>query len=371
MATVLDMVEKESRRKIKRKSRSGSKTSKKLDKKGNRPDKSQDKPMIEVAEAYVEARKFLQDNGISISTITINCSLGVDVDIESFAKYVVLTTDGVVSIKFGNRKNLVTNRTIVQLKPKKKPSKKNFYNQSTILMKPMNNLERNYLNIKVFRNGSIHVTGCKDLDDLYNVINTLIDILKKGRKITTKKGKVRHVNFVKDTVSICLQNVHVRMINSNFRVDYKIDRKKLALLLKKHHGPNTKDTHIGPVEYKYKPNGGHSGVNIKYHHDEKNRPSIFVFQTGAIIITGAKTLNHIIMAYHFINKIIEKYHDEIRIVTLDTKVVQDAIYEYFKMRNRKLKNAAKITKNLWYSDFEDYNPRPSKKTTSKRLQLEI
>ena len=279
------------------------------------------------------AKQFLKDHGISISTITLDCKLHTLIDVDKFAKNVVLREDEIVSVKFGNRKDIATNRTIVIIKSKKKPSKKNFYNQVTILMKPMNNPARNYINIKVFKNGSLQMTGCKDMDDFNNVTTTLIRILSEGTNIENRKGKKIHIKFIDSPTKIGIFNVKIRMINSNFKLDHKIDRKKLARLLRKNHKENTNDTEFGYIEFKYKPNGGHSCVNIKYHHDENKKTSIFVFQTGAIIITGAKNLNHIIMAYRFINRIIEKYFDQIRIVDLDPKAVQDEIARFF--RNKK------------------------------------
>lgn len=283
--------------------------------------------------AFLESKQFLKDHNIKISTITLDCKLHTIINLDKFAKYVVLKEDEIVSIKFGNRTDTATNRTIVFIKPKKKPSVKNFYNQVTILMKPTNNPERNYINIKVFKNGSLQMTGCKDMDDFTNVTTTLINILKTGKTIN-RHNKTIHVKLIKEPEKIGINDVKIRMINSNFKLDYKIDRKKLAKLLKKNHRKNTKDTEIGYVECKYEPTSGHSCVNIKYHYDETNRPSIFVFQTGAIIITGAKTLQHIIMAYHFINKILAHYHDKIRIIDLDQKEVQKEIVNFFKNKKK-------------------------------------
>jgi TATA-box binding protein (TBP) (component of TFIID and TFIIIB) len=45
----------------------------------------------------------------------------------------------------------------------------------------------------------------------------------------------------------------------------------------------------------------HSCVNVKYDHPEK-KISIFVFEKGSIVITGAKNGDHIKSAYNFINK---------------------------------------------------------------------
>ncbi|XWV25162.1 TATA-box-binding protein-like protein [Tupanvirus deep ocean] len=294
-----------------------------------------DKISKKAISSYLEAKKFLKDHNISISTITLDCKLHTLIDVDKFAKNVVLKEDEIVSVKFGNRKDPATNRTIVVLKTKKKPSLKNFYNQVTILMKPMNNPTRNYINIKVFKNGSLQMTGCKDMDDFNNVTTTLIKILKRGRDVKNKNGKIVHVDFIDNPKEIGIYDIKIRMINSNFKLDYKVDRKKLAKLLKKNHRPSTKDKEIGYVECKYEPTGGHSCVNIKYKYDEKNKPSIFVFQTGAVIITGAKNLPQIIMAYHFIHKILNKYYNEIRIIDLDQKEVQAAIANFFKKNKNK------------------------------------
>ena len=149
-------------------------------------------PKIEInntsLQSYIDSKKFLADNKIKISTITLDCKLGVVIDIDKLAKYVVLREDGIVSIKYGDRKNPATNRTIVAVK--KKQSNRNFFNQVTILMKPTNNIKKNYINIKVFNNGSVQATGCTDIDDFNNVINTLIGILKKGQDIKNKNNKI-------------------------------------------------------------------------------------------------------------------------------------------------------------------------------------
>ena len=285
-----------------------------------------------IMKSYLESKKFLSDNKIKISTITLDCKLHTLVYIDKFAKHVVLKENGIVSVKYGYRKNPATNRTIVLIK--KKHSNKNFYNQVTILMKPMNNPIKNYINIKVFNNGSIQITGCSDMDDFNNVMTTLVRILKKGEKLKKGDETVKRIGFVSDPKHIGIYDIKIRMINSNFQLDYKIDRLKLAFLLKKYHGTRTTDTEIGYVEFKHKPNGGHSCVNIKYRYNETNKPSIFVFQTGAIIITGAKNLYQIIHAYHYIKLILKRYMAEVKIVELNPVLVNKEIQLY--CRERKL-----------------------------------
>src|ERR1700733_12761234 len=199
--------------------------------------------------SYLEAKKFLSDHKITISTITLNCKLNTLVDIDKFAKEVILKKDEIVSIKFGNRKDPATNRTIVFLKNKKKQSTRNFFN------------------IKVFKNGSLQITGCKDMDDFNNVTSTLIRILREGKTIVTKKETKKLIQYVESPDKIGIFDIKVRMINSNLKLEYKIDRKQLAHIIKHKHKRGTKDIEFGYIECIYKPNGGHSCVNIKYKYD--------------------------------------------------------------------------------------------------------
>lgn len=150
--------------------------------------------------------------------------------------------------------------------------------------------------------------------------------------ISKKNNKTQHINFIDQPQKIGIFDVNVRMINSNFKLNYKVDRKKLAKLLRNNHYLGTKDRDFGYIECKYQPYGGHSCVNIKYQYDEYSKPSIFVFQTGAIIITGAKTLHQIIMSYHFIIRLLNKYYDEIKILELDQDAIQREISRFFKAK---------------------------------------
>jgi TATA-box binding protein (TBP) (component of TFIID and TFIIIB) len=297
----------------------------------------------EVFNSYTDARHFLEENGITISTITLDCKLHTLINVNIFSKNIDLKENGIASVKYGNRNDTATNRTIVNIHTKKKKlSTKVFFNQVTILMRPTNNVERNYINIKVFKNGSLQMTGCKDMDDFNNVVHTLIKLLIKGTDIT-RNGITRHLNYITKPDTIGLYDTKIRMINSNFQFRYKIYRERLSQLLVEHHNKYTKDNEIGYVEHKYSSNSSHSCVNIKFKYDENKNPSIFVFQTGSIIITGAKNLQHIIASYNFIQKIIAKYKQQIMIVELDQDAVRAEIAKYFLEKRKNLSTqSAKI-----------------------------
>jgi TATA-box binding protein (TBP) (component of TFIID and TFIIIB) len=300
-----------------------------------------------VIQSYETAKKFMNDVGIKISTITLDCKLGVLINVERFARHVVLEQAGVLSVKFGPPEDKKTNRSIIVLKAKKKPSKVNFQNQVTIRMRPQNNLTRNPINIKVFKNGSLQMTGCKDMEDFHNVTNNLINILKKGQKIK-RDGKKLKLKFIENNTTIAIFDTKIRMINSNFKVGYKIDRKKLAKILRSKHSHNSKNKQFGYIECKYEPTSGHSCVNIKHHYDDKHKSSIFVFQTGAIIITGAKNYSHIIAAYNFIMKLLEYYYSDVKIIDLDLQEVTSAMVQYFRSNGSKDKKPAVVLPSQLY-----------------------
>lgn len=315
-------------------------------------------------QSYIDSKKFLADNKINISTITIDCTLRVDVYIEKMAKFVILKEDGILSVKCGGRKKPVIHRTIVETKKKAK----NFDNQITILMRPIGGAEDKFINIKIFNNGSIHTTGCTDMDDFNDIMKRLTKILSKGQDIRTKRHEIKHIKYIRGKKDVKIRGIKIRMINSNFYLGYKIDRKKLAFLLKKYHGIRTTDTEIGYVEFTHKPNGGHACVNIKFTYDENNRISIFVFQTGAIIITGAKNLNYIIASYHYVYLILNKFMNQIKIVELNPDLVNAEINLYSKNRKKSSKDD-NIMIGLDLSDIDNYNKIHKRRIIKKSSKI--
>jgi len=123
------------------------------------------------------------------------------------------------------------------------------------------------------------------------------------------------------------------MINSNFKLQFKLDCEELFRILKAHHKPKTKDTAIGHVDCTYNPSR-HACVNIKFPYSEDQEISIFVFHTGSIIITGGKNLQHIISAYKFIINIIDVYKDSVKITELDPIEVNKLLKKFIKKKEK-------------------------------------
>lgn len=138
---------------------------------------------------------------------------------------------------------------------------------------------------KIFTNGSVHITGVDrpvKAVVISNFISMYLQRLYNKENIDTDDTK---------SFSIC-------MIQSTFDVGYRLD------LYKFKNSWNDKLTFINT-------NNNHPALQIKYlnenmNNEEKNKTCIFVFSTGKILITGAKTVQELRNAYISVSEFIGK-----------------------------------------------------------------
>lgn len=235
---------------------------------------------------------------LRISTMTITCNFNTLIDTQNVGKYIDLDFGNIVCVKYGSDNKT---RSLIKLKKINKKSKKkhkNFYNQATIIIETKN---KRGINVKLFKNGSIQMTGCKDLSNFVDALTTLCLKLKKNKaiydRVTNKIIKKPFVNNPENMDPSKVYNIKIRMINSNFHIGFLINREKLFEVLK-----------VLKMNCTYEP-CIHACVNIKYVHKGKDIISIFVFESGSIIITGAKNKDHIVDSYKFITKLLHDNYD--------------------------------------------------------------
>jgi TATA-box binding protein (TBP) (component of TFIID and TFIIIB) len=251
---------------------------------------------------------------VKISTMTICCFVDTIFNKINIAKYIDLSKNIILGVKYGNDKN--TNRSIISVKKSSKKKKKNFENAVSIYVnvKKKNNKP---VNLKLFTNGSIQMTGCVSINNALDALDKIFIELKKIKAIfvKTKKNKLKIVekHFVTnyDSLNIqCIKNFKISMINSNFLIDFKINREKLYSLL---------------LEDKYNATydlGDYAGINLKFNcitNDIEKKITILIFEKGSIIITGAQNCDQINTAYNFINKYLLKNYN--KIVKIDNPII--------------------------------------------------
>lgn len=244
-------------------------------------------------------------NNLRVSTVTITCSFDTEFNLINIGKYINLSNDGILSVKYGNNPDNIRTLLIKKKKTKKsKKSKKMFYNQNTLLITSKSG---KIINVKIFLNGSIQMTGCNDLNNCIDVLNTLcIECIKVKGILEDEKINEIHFATKPENLDISkVQNIQIRMINCNFKLGFKINRNKLYEILLSQN-----------IECIFEPIV-HACVNIKYNYKNTNKISIFVFESGSIIITGAKNKDHIIAAYQFITTKLFQTYNKIVISNLD------------------------------------------------------
>ncbi len=236
---------------------------------------------------------------LKIATITLTCKLHTAIYVRDIGHYMSLSMKDVVCVKYGPDKIV---RSLIKLKKNYNNTgkkKKNFQNQVSVMIRIKN--KRN-IHVKLFSNGTMQITGCKTI---YNFVEVMKILCKKLLDIkfiynlTTRKTVKKTFITEPDNITIeNISNLDIRMINSSFHVGFMIDRViTYQLLLSKGHECNYDQC-------------SHAGVNLKYKCDGED-VSIFLFESGSIIITGAKNKTHICITYDFIVKFL---HDNFNIV---------------------------------------------------------
>ena len=263
--------------------------------------------------------------GLCISTMCSTCKLNTKVNIENIENYLQLNQDDVLSIEKDNIKSLISKSKYKKKKKECDNKKKTsyFYNQITVDIRITHGDTKNLdkeprINIKLFKNGTIQMSGCKTLHDTNIILNKLIFRLKEI-KATMENGKIIEKSFIEDYESITIKDFNIYMINTNYRMNLLIDRPKLynLLLLKK-------------IKTIYEP-CIRACVIIKYtpleNNLEEKEVSIFIFQEGNIIITGARSINNILSAYNYTNNILLTHKDDI--IKKDEKQESELIFELY------------------------------------------
>jgi TATA-box binding protein (TBP) (component of TFIID and TFIIIB) len=269
---------------------------------------------------------------LAISTTTVTMKVNVFFNVENIGLYFDDFDNILIGKRYGNRvvNNLINIKKIKSDKKKKRKEKKNFYNQVSLIFRTctLMGLDPSMIsqkeglktvNVKLFINGSIQMTGCKHLDNIRSSLELLFEKLKITKVILNKNMEFIEKPFVIDTTLLNINNVNnffIQMINTNFNIQFHINRSKLFQLLL----DNNIDASFDPII--------HACVNIKYYLLSKKTKtiSIFVFESGSITIAGSNSCSEILEAYNFINKFILSNYN----VLLTKDITPNLIIDFIK-----------------------------------------
>lgn len=277
----------------------------------------------------IQAIDHVKPSALRISTKVITAHVGTNMDLGLLFQHckailIPLWYPGEGLLKMEHEKEVI-GLCARDAFSKRRVSDKTFFNQSTIVVRKATNLENlqfKEVNIKLFANGGVQMTGVPAEDFAKTTLEWLIEELLKVP-----------VNFFGDKPK--LDKFKVQLINSDYSIACQVKRDILHNILTRQYGLFS--TFEGTI---------YQGVNTKYYyndaHPDPSRPGIClcnkrcrgqgsgsgpgqckritmsIFQTGNIIITGARYFYQIEEAYNFLNKVLQTHATEVLRIPTDT-----------------------------------------------------
>ena len=254
--------------------------------------------------------------GISIFTLPITASFNNTINVENIFSYYPLSEHNIVTIKStaGIRTLYVTENMI------KSEDETDFMNQITVVMNIFTDETKTvtkFVNIKLFKNGSIQVSGLKSIFQCNYTINKLFNLLKgefyiytkpdkdKGRKFYEHSCKKRAITFLTDYENMWLYQPTISTINVTYKYATKINQEQFFLKMKELqlHKIIVADVIIllqtdinSPVS-----------MWLNSIVDKKRYLTIALFESGSISIMACKCREDILYAFKFIIDILTEY----------------------------------------------------------------
>ena len=258
---------------------------------------------------------------LRISTTVTTCHAGCGIRLknlfDNFSKWSIpfgYPGEGFLKMEYENKVIGYSTRDILT---KRKLTEKTFFNQATLVIrKALAGRGWKEVNIKLFANGGIQMTGVPTPEFSQQAITYVInEIKKKDAEIFT--GDAGMTKF------------RIQLINSDYSINRQIYQDKLHKILSNVY--NLFSSHESTI---------YQGVNTKYYYNKKQigpirragicscnaacngqgdgdgdgqckRITISPFSSGKIIITGARDMDQINEAYQFFNEILKTHQQDI------------------------------------------------------------
>ena len=194
---------------------------------------------------------------------------------------------------------------------KRRVSDKTFFNQSTLVIRKKRDESDEFkeVNVKLFANGGFQMTGVTSEEFSRAVLEYMLAKIAAFAEPISEKA-------------LTVQKFAIQLLNSDYKINALIKRAELhRILCQEYHLSSTLETTI------------YQGVNTKYYYNEAaatkrgicmcprfcngqgdgtalgqcKKITIAAFQTGSIIITGARNKPQLDEAYTFMNDILQRH----------------------------------------------------------------
>jgi len=273
---------------------------------------------------------YLNPTELRISTMTACCYLGTTIDTKYFYDNFNINEKLFLNSSNDTQKKYLSNaRGIIGCKAEsfpvkgvfQKDKKSTFFNSAALNILVGDN---KCINLKLFKNGKVQMTGVPNEEAGYLCVNFVLDYLKQIKDDITTGKKV-----VNDIKSLKMSNYKTVLINSDYFCGMEIQRENLStVLLDKY-----------DLTVSYEPEN-YPGVKLEYFWNQSNKSikdegrcicskkcngkgigigdenckkiTISTFQSGKVIVTGARSKEQLNIAYNYINRIFKENYNFIK-----------------------------------------------------------
>ena len=305
---------------------------------------------------------YIEPTNYRISTMTLITSFTCYINLEVVSKYFKLD-DKVVSMVYGDK----------PVKNSKQKGNRPFFNQATIIVK-LDPLRK--VNVKIFSNGKIQMTGVKQVEDGHEALKLIIEKLKKTKGIVpfdkvldtqlediylkNRDGphfkesypiddpclykerlifEIEKLTNIQEIECHCIEeskdfkyeDFQVVLINSDFNINFKIKRNILYSILRDDYGiisrfepgiyPGVNNKFYWNKDYKDDPTKKKgvcyctkpcNGKGLGNGNGDCKKITIAAFSSGSVIITGARERQQIDDCYNFINGVFKDNYSKVK-----------------------------------------------------------
>ncbi len=241
----------------------------------------------ETAEYILSVAKFrnkipeaIRPSWVKVSTMTVLSKFECDFDLEriekafKLVKKIRVNPTNTRDVKFNmnvGQNDVKVNCTVNGVEWRRKHT--TFYNQVSLTYTDCYSTK----SVKLFTNGTVHISGCTNLFESVDVMEQVKAILQV---------------IFNWSVPVQYSTPRILMINSNFSLNYEVDQYEIIERLRRN--PMFKIS-FTPEKY--------SAVKVKFKPgNDMKRVTVMIFRTGNIVINGAVTLKEIAYAYKVINQ---------------------------------------------------------------------
>ena len=272
-----------------------------------------------LSRCIVTKTKKVPQKSFNISTMTVVTNFCNEINVKMVFQRLLLD-ENIVYIEANKEIRGIRKKQKSTYKKKNKKKKINdkrklgkgspFSNQISIGFKcnECNHVHNNPICVKIFKNGKVQMTGCKDLEEVERIYNGLHNKIKQIKTEYDFNGQKIVINPVQKLKTFQQIKIKTEMINGTFSTNFKIDLNKMLNCIKDKY--SDEEIYI----YSEKKSPLICYLKIFKVFDEKKKknkiPSVFIYNSGSINIISIN--NKIIQeAYEFMSKFIDDNFDDI------------------------------------------------------------